>query len=410
MARRQTQEEFIKLCREKHKEKYDYSKTIYINKRTKVIVGCKEHGDFEQMSHKHVRGQGCRACAGNKLKTTDEFIQNAKKIHGNRYDYSKVEYKNNQTKVTIICKDHGKFEQTPDNHTNKKQGCAGCACNLQKTTETFIRQSKEFFKDRFDYSLVDYKNSRSKIILKDTWTDKKIQVIPQRHLFLHCKSPQCSVVPNFGFKDDIRASYCVKHKLVKMVNIYFKKCKSENCDTTRCRNLAYDGYCAYCFHNLFPYHELSKNFKTKEKAVVEWIIKFFGDKVTISYDKKVLDGCSQKRPDIMINLGSHVIIIEIDECQHKSYDTSCETMRECILYQDLGQPVVFIRFNPDAYRKDGKLIYSCWKPTTTGMTITKKAEWNERLDRLTKYINYWITHVPEKEITKRWLYFDENEN
>ena len=93
-------------------------------------------------------------------KTTEEFIQDAIKVHGDRYDYSKVEYINNRTKVTIICKVHGKFTQLPPSHLTGK-GCSKCGrliCGKKLTMDCklFIKKAKEVHGDKYDYSKVEY--------------------------------------------------------------------------------------------------------------------------------------------------------------------------------------------------------------------------------------------------------------
>ena len=91
------------------------------------------------------------------------FLEKAKKIHGNRYDYSLVEYISNKNKIKIICKEHGEFEQTPDKHINSKQGCPKCSVNYKLTTNDFIEKSKFIHGDKYDYSISKYKNANSNI-------------------------------------------------------------------------------------------------------------------------------------------------------------------------------------------------------------------------------------------------------
>ena len=94
--------------------------------------------------------------------TTEEFIKKAKAVHGDKYDYSLVDYKNNKTKVKIICPIHGIFEQTPANHIFKKSGCPKCI-GKNSTIEDFIKQASKIYGDKYDYSLVDYKNKQIKV-------------------------------------------------------------------------------------------------------------------------------------------------------------------------------------------------------------------------------------------------------
>jgi hypothetical protein len=110
-----------------HGDKYDYSKVEYVNAHRKVCIICPDHGEFLQEPQHHVKGFGCRACAGSLKKTTEKFISDAKAVHGDKYDYSKVDYKLARIKVCIVCPEHGEFWQTPNNHTSSVQACSSCA-------------------------------------------------------------------------------------------------------------------------------------------------------------------------------------------------------------------------------------------------------------------------------------------
>lgn len=107
-----------------HGDKYDYSNVVYINTTCKITIICKEHGEFEQSFSKHLAGQGCGICA-RILKTTKLFVEQASIKHNNFYDYSKVEYKKGKDSIDIICPIHGLFSQVAINHLSGK-GCSQC--------------------------------------------------------------------------------------------------------------------------------------------------------------------------------------------------------------------------------------------------------------------------------------------
>jgi hypothetical protein len=159
-----TTKEFIEKAKLKHGDIYDYSKVDYVNSKTKVIIICKEHGDFLQSPTDHLSGKNCSKCVGGVKSTTKEFIEKAKLKHGNTYDYSKVEYVNNKTKVIIICKEHGDFLQTPKNHM-KGRRCGKCFGSIKLTTETFIEKAKLKHDYTYDYSRVDYINAKNNITI-----------------------------------------------------------------------------------------------------------------------------------------------------------------------------------------------------------------------------------------------------
>ncbi|EFX2640874.1 GIY-YIG nuclease family protein [Shigella sonnei] len=126
-----TTEEFIARSRVIHGDKYDYSLVEYKGSNKKVKIICPEHGVFEQTPHNHLDGGGCRKCGGNAPLDTETFIAKAKAVHGDKYDYSKVVYKNNRTKVKIICPEHGVFEQQPNHHLQGKD-CAECIFSAEQ--------------------------------------------------------------------------------------------------------------------------------------------------------------------------------------------------------------------------------------------------------------------------------------
>ena len=131
LKRRSNKEEFIKKAKLIHNNKYDYELIKYVNTHTKIKITCPIHGEFEQSPANHLKGHECKKCGdlntGRGLSQgKDLFVENSKIIHNNKYDYSLVNYKNNQTKVIIKCDNHGVFEQYPGNHIHKKQGCPLC--------------------------------------------------------------------------------------------------------------------------------------------------------------------------------------------------------------------------------------------------------------------------------------------
>jgi hypothetical protein len=158
-----TTPEFIKKAKKIHGDKYDYSKVKYINSTTKVTIICKEHGEFEQTPKCHLNGRSCPFCHG-RGKTTKSIIKEFKKVHGNKYDYSKVKYVDWKTKVIIICKEHGEFEQNPNNHLYGK-GCSKCAGVMKSSTPEFIKKAKKVHGNKYDYSKFKYVDWKTKGII-----------------------------------------------------------------------------------------------------------------------------------------------------------------------------------------------------------------------------------------------------
>ncbi len=165
-------EEFIEKAVAKHGNKYDYSKVKYVGTSTPVCIICPEHGEFWQRPNNHLNGRGCNKCGlklrGEKRRRSyEDFIEKAKKVHGDKYDYSEVNYTTCKDKVTIICPEHGEFLITPDNHL-QGQGCPVCryiksASAIRKNLNDVIDDFKRVHGDKYDYSRVTYKNNKTKV-------------------------------------------------------------------------------------------------------------------------------------------------------------------------------------------------------------------------------------------------------
>ncbi len=153
-----TKEEIIKRCVKTHGGKYNYNKVTEAKAKDKIIITCPIHGDFIQQLGLHLHGNGCPKCAGTNRSNTEEFIEKARKVHGDRYDYSKTDYVNVKTKVCIICPEHGEFCQTPSNHL-KGKGCPDCYGNRKLSKEEFMEKARKVHGDRYDYSKVKYINT-----------------------------------------------------------------------------------------------------------------------------------------------------------------------------------------------------------------------------------------------------------
>jgi hypothetical protein len=226
------------------------------------------------------------------------------------------------------------------------------------------------------------------------------------HIWCFCGTTQSPLYNLEG----LPPRYCSSCKLEGMVDTHHKMCKTHLCNTRVLEK--YDGYCLRCYINIFPDKPVAKNYKTKEFAVVEYVKSIFPN-VTWFSDKIIKEGCSKRRPDILLDLGYQIIIIEVDENQHIDYDCSCENKRIMELSQDLGhRPIVFIRFNPDEYvDSTSQKITSCWGINKSGICVVKKThkkEWTSRLDSLREQINYWMhpENMTNKTIETIQLYYD----
>ena len=161
---RSTTEEFVKKAKVVHGDRYDYSKVDYKNSSTFIVIGCNEHGEFSQIPNSHLLGSGCPHCGGRVKLSTESFIAKAKEVHGDKYDYSRVNYITAKTPVEIVCPVHGSFTQIPNNHT-QGAGCYYCGERVIASTEEFVERARKIHGDKYDYSKVNYVDAISKVTI-----------------------------------------------------------------------------------------------------------------------------------------------------------------------------------------------------------------------------------------------------
>lgn len=288
-----------------------------------------------------------------------------------------------------------------------------CKEHKEHKEENMINVTKSFCK--FEYCKIKRTYNFKGLPPKFCFTHKLEGMIDVKNSC--CEYKDCDKQPSYNFENCNTIKFCYKHKLDGMIDIRNRnnKCLTEFCSIIIRTNSRYKGYCLRCFIHLFPDEPVTRNYKTKETAVVQHLLTEFPiEKYSWVVDKKISDGCSKKRPDLLLDLGYQVLIIEVDEEQHKrtTYDISCENKRLMELSQDVNhRPTIFIRFNPDDYKINNKTITSCWKINKNGICSLKKSkkkEWEERLTSLKSQIDYWINpeNKTEKTIEIIQLYFD----
>lgn len=209
---RSNTEEFIEKAREIHGDKYSYEKAVYTGCTKPLIVTCPLHGDFEITPHKHISGKhGCPEC-GKLLRAAKrnkgaQFVERAKAIHGDKYNYSLVDYKTCKDPVEIICNTCGKhFPQTPDNHINLQRGCP--FCGMERVKEKAVQRGKERkgkpnfkhrssteewiakvltkhpeFADKYDYSRVVYTKADERVEIICKTCGRVMRPKACKHLF-----------------------------------------------------------------------------------------------------------------------------------------------------------------------------------------------------------------------------------
>jgi hypothetical protein len=228
-----------------------------------------------------------------------------------------------------------------------------------------------------------------------------------------CDEPTCELLPSYNVKGE-KPKYCLAHIFGKpreseMVNVSDNTCKTQGCFTivknaTR-RN--YEGYCFKCYVFIYPERPISRNYKVKENAVVNYLVSLFPN---FNWKKDQIIGKSRKRPDLFLDLGYQILIIEIDENKHKKYNTEQERIKLlCLDVQE--RPIILIRFNPDNYKQGSKNIGSCWINNKEGCVIrkNKQQEWRERLVMLASKVEYWLNpiNIITHQLEEIKLYFDD---
>ena len=336
----------------------------------KVKSICKECGGSQICEH-NIQKQRCKQCGGSQICEHDKIISTCKECGGSQIC--------THNKRRQLCRDcNGSIFCIHDKQKAKCRECGGtqiCEHNKIKST---CRECGG--------SLICEHNKRKDqcIICGDVLCEHN----KRKQVCVECGGSQICE----HNKVKTRCKLCGGSAL----------CKTQFCESRYNPNPKYQGHCVYCFIHLFPDEPNSRNYKTKEKDVVDRITKEFPDFTWVA-DKKIQDGCSRRRPDLLLDMGSHIIIMEVDENKHTDYDCSCEHKRLMELSQDLQhRPIIFIRFNPDDYiNQEGILVKSCWKLNKLGvMQIqkTKQTEWEERIEALKQQIQYWIDNPTEKTI------------
>jgi hypothetical protein len=353
-------------------------------------TNCKKCGGSAFCEHGRLKAQ-CKECGGSAFCEHEKRKAICKECNGSAFcEHGKYKaYCKKCGRGYILC-EHGKRKA----HCKECGGSAFCEHGIMKAT----------CKECGGSSICEH--GRMKSTCKECGG---ISICEHGKIKANCKECGGSSICEHGkykaqCKDCGGSAFCIHKKWKTYCKICggSKLCKSSWCDTTR--NPKYEGYCMPCFVNNPENQDKPtiRNYKTKEKEVVNQITKTFTNFSWVS-DKKVKDGCSRRRPDLLLDMGTHIIIVEVDENKHTDYECSCEHKRLMELSQDLQhRPIIFIRFNPDDYiNQEGILIKSCWKLNKLGvMQImkTKEKEWKERVNILKKQIQYWIDNSTDKTI------------
>lgn len=233
MSRKLTQSEFVKRASAKHSNKYDYSKSIYVNYDTKIIITCPQHGDFLQAAGKHLCGDGCPKCGGSVRLTTKEFIKRSIQKHGNRFSYKNSVYVNQKTKIEIICKIHGSFWQAPHSHMSGAT-CLKCSdeerkFTKRKTNDEFIADAINRHGDKYTYPKTVYVSSHDYVVVTcKKHGDFKINA---NSLIMGCGCKFCAIEENSNNLRSNIDEFKEKAKLIHGHAYDYSECIYTDCKT-----------------------------------------------------------------------------------------------------------------------------------------------------------------------------------
>jgi hypothetical protein len=228
---------------------------------------------------------------------------------------------------------------------------------------------------------------------------------------VRCEQEGCRQLAQYNFKEELKSKFCIDHKIEDMVYNGPTGLTCLVCNADKSYNKHYHGLCKRCFIYTYPDNLLVRNYKTKERTVADFIRQTYPD-MTWIFDRMVEGSCSKRRPDIFIDLGDHVLLIEIDENQHDSYDCSCENKRLMQIFTGLGsnRNLTVIRFNPDKFIDNkGTRQNGCWYTNPKGICAVKenlRKEWANRLNVLKNTVDLCIENGNQKELNVIHLFYN----
>lgn len=284
MAKKKTIEQFIQEAKKIHKDKYNYDYVEYKNDKTKIKIWCNScKAFFMQTPHCHLKKQGCPFCEKNNRKMDiNIFIERAKKIHNNKYEYNNIIYNGTKKKIKIFCnKCKNYFFQTPGSHL-RGNGCPYCAGNFHHTKDDFIKKAQKIHgKVKYSYEQIKYINNRTKVLIYCNNCKKYFNQLPSSHTSgVGC--PYCSMSKGEQTIQKILEQYNIKFEAQKK----FKNCKNK-------RSLSFDFYLPdynLCVEFQGEQHYSSKMMtelhKSKKIGIKKLILQRQNDKIKRNYCKQ----------------------------------------------------------------------------------------------------------------------------
>lgn len=391
------------------------SKPKYIRKKcehNKYSYQCKECGGKCICEHGRQKSY-CKECNGKGICEHNRIKYRCKECGGNGIcEHGKRKSRCVECKGGSICK-HNKVKSRCKEcggneiceHGKRKERCIDC----EGSSICIHKKRKSRCIECKGSSICEHK--KDKYTCVDCHGNNICEHNKLRYQCLECKGSRfCIHNIRKCLCKECDGSYLCPHDKQKNICII---CVPENacqyCKSVSIINSRWSPYCFRCYCVLHPDANIPKKFKLKEHFVRDVLKENYKDTLTMTFDKSIEGGCSRRRPDILIDFGSHCLIIEIDENKHNNY--ICEQKRMIQIYEDIGfRRVIFIRFNPDAYKLNNINYISPFKYTKTGSININKSEMSKRVSELTKRIDYYKENEPINEFTIEYMFYGDNEN
>jgi len=356
-------EENAKYCKD-HK----LENMVNINKKRCIHKNCNRKAYYNNI------GFPVKYCSDHKLENMVNVIFKKCKIE----DCKEIAHYNNYGESPIYCSEH----------------------KLEKMINVSSKKCK--YKNCIKTPLYNYIMIKSPKYCKDHKLENMVYIIQKT-----CKNENCKISPSYNYID-LPPIYCTNHKLENMVNVISIKCKTITCNKIVTKK--YEGYCPQCYIQKNP-NKLIKT-RSKEYNVINYIVSTF-NQYKWKINEKIINGTIKRTPDLLLELDNYIIIIEINEYQHKRYISSYDNDRISELSKHFNKPQIYINFNPDSYKnKKNKKIKSSWINNNGYWIIKNAKEWKNRLQILQNELEKWLKPetILEQNINIINLFYDNYES
>lgn len=378
-----TNEAFIERINKIFDGKYDTSKVNYVNAKTKVTLICPKHGDFESTPNHLNDGHGCPYCA-NRYVSTNQFINKAKKVHGDTYDYSKVNYINNKTPICITCKKHGDFWQIPYSHL-AGNGCNKCNGGIAFDANEFIEKANEIHNSFYDYSQIEYINART-----------KVKIICPKHGYFW-QTSECH----------LRGQGCPKCKSSKLENIVINALSKNNI------RFIFQAHIGTLGLKTVDFKLLDYNIVIECQGEQHFIDTMFGNSLFKVKDRLILD---EEKYNVCKNHNIEIIYFTIPDYFHvKNINIDIPFYKDKNLFTNINKLLDYVlSLEKNTYHDEWdvirKKLFSCIPniiETNHGFLFKNKLLFLYGKEDKKAIKSYWTKYYRNRKIKVKFIEFDD---